>query len=63
MPKRRPAGAGGTPLWPHAAPGYQKQQGVLYHQLLETPDVEPKPAVRAEEPAALEGHSQSSGAS
>ncbi|NIG77147.1 DNA mismatch repair endonuclease MutL [Klebsiella sp. Ap-873] len=57
----RPAGAGVTPLWPHAAPGYQKQQGALYHQLLETPDVEPKPADRAEEPAALEGHSQSFG--
>lgn len=52
---------GGTPLWPHAASGYQKQQGALYRQLLDTPEVEPAPAARAEEPAALEGHSQSFG--
>lgn len=24
--------------WPHAVPGYQKQQGALYQKLLETPD-------------------------
>lgn len=36
------AGAGGCQRrdgsgWPHAAPGYQKQQGALYQQLLDTP--------------------------
>lgn len=25
--------------WPHAVPGYQKQQGALYQKLLETPDI------------------------
>lgn len=42
--------------WPNATPGYQKQQGELYRQLLDTPA-----ANRAEEPSALEGHCQSFG--
>ncbi|MEL4013136.1 DNA mismatch repair endonuclease MutL [Dryocola clanedunensis] len=60
---RSSGGAGGTqrqPLWPNAAPGYQKQQGALYRELLDTPTVPPV-AIRAEEPDALEGHSQSFG--
>ena len=56
------SGAGGsTPLWPHASPGYQKQQGALYRQLLDTPEASQPPVERAQEPAALEGHSQSFG--
>ncbi|EOC1286361.1 DNA mismatch repair endonuclease MutL [Cronobacter muytjensii] len=51
--------------WPHAAPGYQKQQGALYKQLLETPAVTTPPATPAREvspPApALDGHSYSFG--
>ena len=48
--------------WPHAQPGYQKQQGEVYRQLLQTPT----PATKlspAPEPAvsALSGHSQSFG--
>ncbi|NUW59110.1 DNA mismatch repair endonuclease MutL [Cronobacter muytjensii] len=51
--------------WPHAAPGYQKQQGALYKQLLETPAITTPPAAPAREvspPApALDGHSYSFG--
>lgn len=56
------ASAGGQrqPLWPNAAPAYQKQQGALYRQLLDTPSVSSGPAL-AQEPAALEGHTQSFG--
>lgn len=56
------AAKGGGASWPHAAPGYQKQQGALYRQLLETPQTENKasstPAVMQ---PALEGHAQSFG--
>ncbi|MRS16781.1 DNA mismatch repair endonuclease MutL [Enterobacteriaceae bacterium RIT691] len=46
--------------WPNAQPGYQKQQGALYKQLLETPASERKPIqpVAAE---SLAGHSNSFG--
>lgn len=46
--------------WPNAQPGYQKQQGALYKQLLETPVAERKtaPAAVAE---SLAGHSHSFG--
>ncbi|MFP2467025.1 DNA mismatch repair endonuclease MutL [Pseudescherichia vulneris] len=46
--------------WPNAQPGYQKQQGALYKQLLETPVAERKtaPAPVAE---SLAGHSHSFG--
>ncbi|EGT4279045.1 DNA mismatch repair endonuclease MutL [Cronobacter malonaticus] len=55
--------------WPNATPGYQKQQGALYKQLLETPAVTPPPAapavasVREVMPPApaLDGHSHSFG--
>ncbi|EKM5758449.1 DNA mismatch repair endonuclease MutL [Cronobacter turicensis] len=55
--------------WPNATPGYQKQQGALYKQLLETPAVTAPsvaPATTATRetvpPApALEGHSHSFG--
>ncbi|EPS2709636.1 DNA mismatch repair endonuclease MutL [Cronobacter turicensis] len=55
--------------WPNATPGYQKQQGALYKQLLETPAVTPPPvapataATRETVPLApaLEGHSHSFG--
>ena len=50
-----------APLWPHATPGYQKQHGALYQQLLETPDRVPPVLSQAEEPAALEGHMHSFG--
>jgi len=53
-------GAQRQPLWPNAGPGYQKQQGALYRELLDTPTAPPA-ANRAEEPSALEGHSQSFG--
>jgi DNA mismatch repair protein MutL len=46
--------------WPNAQPGYQKQQGVLYKQLLETPVAERKP-VAAPTPESLAGHSSSFG--
>lgn len=44
--------------WPHAQPGYQKQQGEVYRALLQTPTTSPAP-----EPVtpALDGHSQSFG--
>ncbi len=44
-PSREPAASSGKPggaSWPHAQPGYQKQQGALYRQLLDTPTA-PKP--------------------
>lgn len=53
---RAPSGAG----WPNAQPGYQKQQGALYKQLLETPVAERKP-VSAQETESLAGHSSSFG--
>ncbi|MGK9173504.1 DNA mismatch repair endonuclease MutL [Yokenella regensburgei] len=50
------------PAWPNAQPGYQKKQGALYRQLLETPEdtpvVDSKPA---ENRAAPEAHNQSFG--
>ncbi|ELY2666301.1 DNA mismatch repair endonuclease MutL [Cronobacter sakazakii] len=63
---RSAASSGG---WPHAIPGYQKQQGALYKQLLETPAVTPPPAApsvtsprEVMPPApALDGHSHSFG--
>jgi len=57
---RASGGAQRQPLWPNAGPGYQKQQGALYRELLDTPTAPPA-ANRAEEPSALEGHSQSFG--
>lgn len=54
------SGAPHQPTWPNATPGYQKQQGALYRQLLDTPNV-PAVANRAEEPSALKGHTQSFG--
>lgn len=61
---REPAAAGGYSAggasWPHAQPGYQKQQGALYRQLLQTPAVEKKQAASA--PAeSLAAHGQSFG--
>ncbi|EOT1171141.1 DNA mismatch repair endonuclease MutL [Cronobacter dublinensis] len=60
------ANAPGNGGWPHAAPGYQKQQGALYKQLLETPASATPPATPARESssppaAALDGHSHSFG--
>ncbi|WP_336220621.1 DNA mismatch repair endonuclease MutL [Citrobacter amalonaticus] len=47
--------------WPHAQPGYQKQQGEVYRQLLQTP----VPAAKSSSPepatSALAGHSHSFG--
>ncbi|EPL8198316.1 DNA mismatch repair endonuclease MutL [Klebsiella aerogenes] len=62
---REPAAAGGGyssggASWPHAQPGYQKQQGALYRQLLQTPASEKKqPAPTPAE--SLAAHSQSFG--
>lgn len=52
-----------TPLWPHAAPGFQKKEGALYRELLNT-QASPAPKNRAAEPetdAALDAHAQSFG--
>ncbi len=49
----------GGASWPNAQPGYQKQQGALYRQLLETPVSRAEPAKPAVDN--LEGHSQSFG--
>jgi len=46
--------------WPNAQPGYQKQQGALYKQLLETPVAERRPVMPAA-PESLSGHSNSFG--
>ncbi|MPU33704.1 DNA mismatch repair endonuclease MutL [Klebsiella quasipneumoniae] len=62
-PSREPAASSGRPggaSWPHAQPGYQKQQGALYRQLLDTPTA-PKPALQTPATAELAGHSQSFG--
>ncbi|EIV5806755.1 DNA mismatch repair endonuclease MutL [Klebsiella aerogenes] len=61
---REPAAGGGYSAggasWPHAQPGYQKQQGALYRQLLQTPAAEKAPVAPA--PAeSLAAHSQSFG--
>ncbi|MFH4214637.1 hypothetical protein WAI87_22315, partial [Acinetobacter baumannii] len=53
-------GSSGGASWPHAQPGYQKQQGALYRQLLDTPAA-PRPAQPSAAPAELAGHSQSFG--
>ncbi len=47
--------------WPNAQPGYQKQQGALYRQLLETPAAERKTESVTSVAPALDGHSQSFG--
>ncbi|MEO3992018.1 DNA mismatch repair endonuclease MutL [Pseudocitrobacter cyperus] len=49
----------GGASWPNAQPGYQKQQGALYRQLLDTPKTADKPAQPV--PESLAGHSQSFG--
>jgi len=49
------------PLWPHAVAGYQKQQGALYKQLLETPASVTKKVSTLEEPDVLESHAHSFG--
>ncbi|VTM73057.1 DNA mismatch repair protein mutL [Raoultella planticola] len=56
-----PGAAAGAASWPHAQPGYQKQQGALYRQLLETPAVERKSSAPAPAAEGLSGHSQSFG--
>ena len=61
------AGSGGgrqaSASWPHAQPGYQKQQGEVYQQLLQTPAPVPthKSAVPNVAESSLAGHSQSFG--
>ncbi len=56
----RDSNSAGQP-WPNAQPGYQKQQGALYRQLLDTPVAERKIESAAPAAPALEGHSQSFG--
>lgn len=61
-PRYQPASSGsrsGGANWPNAQPGYQKQQGALYRQLLDTPVNRPEPAKPVAEN--LAGHSQSFG--
>jgi len=53
----RPTGAN----YPHAQPGYQKQQGENYRKLLETPAIKDRAADVAPRTESLEGHSQSFG--
>ncbi|WP_318387659.1 DNA mismatch repair endonuclease MutL [Enterobacter sp.] len=53
---------GGNAGWPNAQPGYQKKQGALYRQLLDTPEkVEPVAPAPAPSVPALDGHSHSFG--
>ncbi|WP_333617485.1 DNA mismatch repair endonuclease MutL [Mixta calida] len=49
--------------WPQQQPGYQKREGALYQQLLQTPTPAEKTPSRAQEPVAapLRAHSQSLG--
>ncbi|ATM89489.1 TPA: DNA mismatch repair endonuclease MutL [Klebsiella aerogenes] len=64
VPREPAAGGGGYSAgganWPHAQPGYQKQQGALYRQLLQTPAAE-KPPVAPAPAESLAAHSQSFG--
>ena len=55
------SGSSRAPSWPNAQPGYQKQQGALYRQLLETPAAERKADVVKEAVPVLDAHSQSFG--
>ncbi|MTD41261.1 DNA mismatch repair endonuclease MutL [Erwinia sp. CPCC 100877] len=54
-------GAQSTGDWPHAAPGYQKRQGALYRQLLDTSREKETALSPAPQEAALAAHSQSFG--
>lgn len=57
-----PRSSGGSGItWPHAQPGYQKQQGALYQMLLETTEAEQANTVPATAPVVLQGHVQSFG--
>lgn len=47
--------------WPHAQPGYQKQQGEIYQRLLQTPAPMHKPPVTETPAAPLTGNSQGFG--
>lgn len=53
--------ASGAPGWPHAQPGYQKQQGALYRQLLETPEAKGRAEPATVAAPAPDAHSQSFG--
>jgi DNA mismatch repair protein MutL len=51
-----------APAWPNAQPGYQKQQGALYRQLLDTPKIERSAEQKVQQNTpALDAHSQSFG--
>ncbi|MGP3594067.1 DNA mismatch repair endonuclease MutL [Vagococcus sp. WN89Y] len=56
-----PSRSSSQPSYPHAQPGYQKQQGALYRQLLETPVAERKSEAPQPSAPALDGHSHSFG--
>lgn len=60
-PVARAASPSGGAGWPNAQPGYQKKQGTLYRELLQTPGTQRE--AREPQPAAtvLEAHSQSFG--
>ncbi|TDM39084.1 DNA mismatch repair protein MutL, partial [Macrococcoides canis] len=63
-PRYSPAPASGSrpaAPWPNAQPGYQKQQGEVYRQLLQTPAPMQKPKAREPQEPALAANSQSFG--
>lgn len=64
-PRYSATGSGGSrqtgASWPNAQPGYQKQQGAIYQQLLQTPAPTHKAAVPETPMAPLAGNSQGFG--
>lgn len=63
-PRYTPAPASGSrpaAPWPNAQPGYQKQQGEVYRQLLQTPAPMQKPKAPEPQEPALAANSQSFG--
>ena len=63
-PRYSPAPASGSrpaAPWPNAQPGYQKQQGEVYRQLLQTPAPMQKPKAPEPQEPALAANSQSFG--
>ncbi|MGN8673424.1 DNA mismatch repair endonuclease MutL [Escherichia coli] len=63
-PRYSPAPASGSrpaASWPNAQPGYQKQQGEVYRQLLQTPAPMQKPKAPEPQEPALAANSQSFG--
>lgn len=55
------SGSKNTPLWPHAAPGFQKKEGAVYRELLNTPAASQNRVAEPEAYEALAAHAQSFG--